>query len=469
MSAAAVVLAAGKGTRFVSGRAKVLHRIAGRSMLGWVLDALGELPLDRIVVVVGHQADEVRAEAETAGPEGVTVVEQSEQRGTGHAVRTALEADGVGDVDTVLVVPGDTPLLRSEPLAELLSVAGDHAASMLTTHLDDPTGYGRVLRDGDGMVSRVVEHGDATEAERRVTEVATSVYAFDREALAREVSRLATGNVQGEEYLTDVIEPLAQAAPVAEGGGDRKKRGVAGVSAAPEVVAGVNDRVELAKAGKLLRRRILEDLMRAGVTVVDPDSTYVEAPVRVEADATLLPGTHLEGACVVERDAVVGPDCRLVDARVADGASVSYSVVNGSVVGPGANVGPYAYLRSGARLERGAKAGTFVEIKQSVIGEGSKVPHLSYVGDATLGRGVNIGAATVTVNYDGRQKHQTVIEDGAFIGSDTMLIAPIRVGAEGYTGAGSVITTDVPDGALAVERSEQRIVHGYAERKRRRK
>lgn len=466
MSAAAVVLAAGKGTRFVSGRAKVLHPVAGRSMLAWVLGALGELSLDRVVVVVGHQADEVRAEAEAVGPEGLTVVEQSEQRGTGHAVRTALEADGVGAADTVLVVPGDTPLLRPEPLAELLSVAADHAASMLTTHLDDPTGYGRVLRDGDGMVSRVVEHGDATEAERRVTEVATSVYAFDRESLAREVSRLATGNAQGEEYLTDVIEPLAASAPVDEG---QKRQGVAGVAAAPEVVAGVNDRVELAKAGKLLRRRILEDLMRAGVSVVDPDTTYVEPTVRVEADAALLPGTHLEGGCVVERDAVVGPDCRLRDSRVGEGASVSYSVVVGSVVGPGAHVGPYAYLRSGAQLERGAKAGTFVEIKQSLIGEGSKVPHLSYVGDATLGRGVNIGAATVTVNYDGREKHQTVIEDGAFIGSDTMLIAPVRVGAEGYTGAGSVITTDVPDGALAVERSEQRIVHGYAERKRRRK
>lgn len=474
MSAAAVVLAAGKGTRFVSARAKVLHPIAGRSMLEWVLDALGELSLDRIVVVVGHQADEVRAEAEAVGLEGLTVVEQSEQRGTGHAVRTALEADGVGTTDTVLVVPGDTPLLRPEPLAELLSVAADHAASMLTTHLDDPTGYGRVLRDEDGMVSRVVEHGDATEAERRVTEVATSVYAFDRESLAREVSRLAAGNAQGEEYLTDVIEPLAASAQGAEGGSGEggsgeKRQGVAGVAAAPEVVAGVNDRVELAKAGKLLRRRILEDLMRAGVSVVDPDTTYVEPTVRVEADATLLPGTHLEGACVVERDASVGPDCRMRDSRVGEGASVSYSVVNGSVVGPGAHVGPYAYLRSGAQLERGAKAGTFVEIKQSLIGEGSKVPHLSYVGDATLGRGVNIGAATVTVNYDGREKHQTVIEDGAFIGSDTMLIAPVRVGAEGYTGAGSVITTDVPDGALAVERSEQRIVHGYAERKRRRK
>lgn len=469
MSAAAVVLAAGKGTRFVSGRAKVLHRIAGRSMLGWVLDALGELPLDRIVVVVGHQADEVRAEAEAAGPERLTVVEQAEQRGTGHAVRTALEGGGVGDADTILVVPGDTPLLRPEPLAELLSVAADHAASMLTTHLDDPTGYGRVVRDGDGMVSRVVEHGDATEAERRVTEVATSVYAFDRESLAQEVSRLPTGNAQGEEYLTDVIEPLATAAQEAGDGSAHKRRGVAGVAAAPGVVAGVNDRVELADAGKLLRRRILEELMRSGVSVVDPDTTYVDATVRMEADATLLPGTHLEGACVVERDAVVGPDCRLADARVGEGARVAYSVVDRAVVGPGAHVGPYAYLRSGARLERGAKAGTFVEIKQSVIGEGSKVPHLSYVGDATLGRGVNIGAATVTVNYDGREKHQTVIEDGAFIGSDTMLVAPIRVGAEGYTGAGSVITSDVPDGALAVERSEQRTVHGYAERKRRRK
>ncbi|MDP9406104.1 MAG: bifunctional UDP-N-acetylglucosamine diphosphorylase/glucosamine-1-phosphate N-acetyltransferase GlmU, partial [Actinomycetota bacterium] len=323
---------------------------------------------------------------------------------------------------------------------------------LLTASLADPSGYGRVVRDATGAVTRVVEHRDATPAERAITEVNTSVYRFARAPLVRELQTLRSDNAQGEQYLTDVVAPLAAA-------------GLDALLAPAELVAGVNDRAELAAAGAVLRARVLTALMRAGVTVVDPATTYVDAGVTVAADAVLLPGTHLEGTTAVGRAATVGPDTRLVDTTVDEGATVSYSLAVGAHVGPGATVGPFTYLRPGARLERGAKAGAFVEIKQSTVGENSKVPHLSYVGDTTIGRDANVGAATVTVNYDGYRKHRTVIGDGARIGSDTMLVAPVRVGARAYTGAGSVITKDVPDGALAVERTEQRVVDGYADRR----
>lgn len=279
------------------------------------------------------------------------------------------------------------------------------------------------------------------------------MYVFDRALVEVELARLGSRNDQGEEYLTDVVAPLA-------------RKGVTAVQAPAGIVAGVNDRVELARAGALLRARLLDRLMRAGVTVVDPATTYVGADVRIGADTVLLPGTHLEGATTIGSGAQVGPDTRLVDTTVGDGAILTYSVVIGSWIGQGVNVGPFASLRPGTRLEAKSKAGTFVEMKNSRVGEGSKVPHLSYIGDTTIGKGSNIGAATVTVNYDGFSKHRTVIGDGVKIGSDTMLVAPILIGDGAYTGAGSVITKDVPDGALAVERGEQRIVYGYADRKR---
>lgn len=448
--AGAVVLAAGQGTRFRSARAKVLHEVAGRSMLRWVLEALRPLGLDRVVVVVGHHADAVRAEAQACGIAGLTTVLQSEQRGTGHAVRQAVHAGALDGVDTVLVLPGDVPLLTPEPLRHLLEAHGARPATLLTARLGDPAGYGRVLRDDSGQVTRIVEDRDATDAERRVDEVSTSIYAFAREPLAAELARLSTDNAQSEEYLTDVIGPLAADAVVADA----------------ELVTGVNDRVQLATAAAVLRRRILDRLMREGVTIIDPAATYVDAEAVVEADAILRPGTSLEGRCVVGARADIGPDSRLVHTTVEADATVTYSVLVEASVGPAAMVGPYTYLRSGTRLERGAKAGAFVEVKQSVIGEGSKVPHLSYIGDATVGKDANIGAATVTVNYDGQRKHKTVIGDGAFIGSDTMLVAPVEIGDGAHTGAGSVITKDVPDGALAVERSEQRNIPDYASRKR---
>ena len=461
MTSAAVVLAAGQGTRFRSELAKVLHPVAGRTLLRWVLEAVRGAGFDRAVVVVGHQQEAVAAEARAAGLPDLRTVAQPQQLGTGHAVRVVVDAGVLDDVDTVVVLPGDAPLLTPEPLRDLLAAHADAdgaAATLLSTDLEDPAGYGRIVRAADGAVARIVEHRDASAQELLLTEVNAGMYAFARAALAGALRGLSTDNSQGEQYLTDVVEVL--------GAGERRVRAVPALA---ELVAGVNDRAQLAAAGAALRARILHRLMLDGVTVVDPATTYVEADVRVAPDATLLPGTHLEGATRVAAGATVGPDTRLVDTVVAEGATVAYSVLLGVEVGPAATVGPFSYLRPGTRLERGSKAGAFVEMKASTVGEDSKVPHLSYIGDTTIGRGSNIGAATVTANYDGFAKHRTTIGDDVHIGSDTMLVAPVEVGDGAYTGAGSVITSDVPAGALAVERSEQRTVEGYAERHRRRR
>ena len=454
MTSAAVVLAAGKGTRFKSERAKVLHAAAGRSMVRWVVEALRPLELDRVVVVVGHQAEQVTAELEGAQMPGLVTVEQREQHGTGHAVRVAVEAGALDGMDEVLVLPGDTPLLTTDVLAGLLRqhrAVAHTAATLLTADLGDPTGYGRVVRD-DGRITGIVEERDASDAQRSITEVNTSIYAFARDALVEALRGLTRHNDQGEEYLTDVVARLASSH-------------VDSLIAPAEIVAGVNDRAQLAAAASVLRRRILNDHMVAGVTVEDPPATYVGAEVTIAADAVLLPGTHLEGTTSIGAGAVIGPDSRLVDAVVEEGATVTHSVVLSARVGPQATVGPFTYLRPRTHLQRSAKAGAFVEMKNSTVGEGSKVPHLSYVGDTTIGRNSNIGAATVTVNYDGYAKHATVIGDGVRIGSDTMLVAPVSIGDGAYTGAGSVITKDVPPGALAVERTEQRIIEGYAQRR----
>jgi bifunctional UDP-N-acetylglucosamine pyrophosphorylase/glucosamine-1-phosphate N-acetyltransferase len=452
MTRAAVVLAAGKGTRFRSELAKVLHPIAGRPMVAWVLQALRPLHLDRVVVVVGHQGDQVIAEAKAVEGLNVHAVHQAEQRGTGHAVRVAFESGALDGVDQLLVVPGDAPLLSRAPLAELFAAQPGNGVALMSTTLDDPTGYGRIIRDSEGRVVRSVEERDASPPQRAITEVNTSVYVFDARLVAEHLTRLGTDNEQGEEYLTDVIELMADA-------------GIVAVSAPQRSVGGVNDREQLARAAAELRAEMLATLMREGVTVVDPSATYVDAGCVVEPDAVLLPGTYLEGNTTIRRGAVIGPNTRLVDTAVEAEATVTFTVAVSARIGPGAQVGPFCYLRPEARLEERAKAGAFVEVKQSVIGPGSKVPHLSYIGNTTIGEHSNIGAATVTVNYDGRRKHHTTIGDRVRIGSDTMLIAPVKVGDDAYTGAGSVITRDVPAGALAIERTEQRNIEGYAARR----
>ena len=453
---AVIVLAAGEGTRMRSRRPKVLHGFAGRSLLGHVLAAAEPLGATHTAVVVGHGRDEVTAHLAEIAPAASAPV-QDEQLGTGHAVRIALEALPDGLDGTVLVLPGDTPLLTTASLLDLVQRrrAGNAAATLLTSVVADPTGYGRVVRaDGDAVV-RVVEHKDATPGELALDEIAAGVYAFDAALLRDALGRLTRDNAQGEEYLPDTVAILrGDGHPV-----------TASVAPAAET-AGVNDRVQLAAAHRAYNLRLLEQHMRAGVTVVDPATTWVDATVTIEPDVTLLPSTDLHGATHVAADAIVGPQVSLTDTSVGPGARIERAVANSARIGAGATVGPFAYLRPGADLADGVHVGTYVEVKNSTVGPGSKVPHLTYVGDATIGEHANIGAATVFVNYDGVDKHRSVVGDHARIGSDTMLVAPVTVGDGAYTAAGSVITQDVPPGAMAVARAKQRNVKGWVARRR---
>lgn len=453
--AAVVILAAGEGKRMHSATPKMLHRICGRSLLGHVLAATEALKAADTLVVVGSGREQVVSHLGSVAPAARAVV-QAEQRGTGHAVRTAL--DTLPDLSgTVVVLPGDTPLLSSVSLRELLALHQTRgaAATLLTAELPDPTGYGRVLRDG-GAVLGVVEHRDADQAQLGITEVATSVYAFQAQPLRTALAELSTENSQGEEYLTDVVGILSRSGQIVAG---------SAVSQWQQVL-GVNDRVQLAEAGQLLRERIVHDVMLAGVTVVEPATTWVDVDVRLEPDVSLLPGTRLHGGTSIGRGAVIGPDTTLTDTTVEAGAQVRSSTCEGAVIGPGANVGPYTYLRPGTHLGRGAKAGGFVEMKAAQLGDGAKVPHLSYVGDADIGPRTNVGAATVFVNYDGQTKHRSTVGADVRIGSDTMLVGPVEIGDGAYTAAGSVITDDVPAGALALGRARQRIIKGWVERSR---
>jgi len=441
----AVVLAAGEGTRMRSTTPKVLHPLCGRPMLLHVLDALELLPLERIVVVVGHAAEHVTKtlQEQLTGDVPVEFVEQHKQRGTGDAVNVALTAfaDDLDLEDDLIIVAGDVPLLRAETLAMLATEHrhADAAASLLTARVPDPTGYGRVVRDAQGRVDRIVEQADADPDELEIDEINPSIYCFRRGFLAPALRRLSPENAQGEYYLTDVVEVLRRAGHV-----------VLAVEADdPTDAFGVNDRAQLAEAEAELRSRINLGWMRAGVGMTDPSRTYLDTTVVLAPDVQLLPGTILEGRTVVGAGSVLGPDTHLVDTIVGEGAIVRQTVARESEIGDGATVGPYASLRPGTRLATGAHVGTFVEIKNSEIGEGAKVPHLAYVGDADIGPGANIGAGTITANYDGKRKHRTKVGADARTGSNTVLVAPVEIGDGAYTGAGSVVTRDVPAGALA--------------------
>ncbi len=453
--AAVVVLAAGEGTRMRSATPKVLHRLAGRSMLDHVVRAARGLGPEHLLVDVGHAREQVTdhlAQVDAAA----TAVVQDEQRGTGHAVRVALA--GLDHLEgTVVVVPGDAPLLTAAALGRLVAEheASGAATTLLTARLEDPTGYGRVVRGAGGGVERVVEHKDADAAVREVREVATSVYAFSAGPLREALGRLSTDNAQGEEYLTDVV-------------GLHRLAGLtlhAVVADDPRETAGVNDRAQLAAAARDLRDRLVLAHMRAGVAVLDPATTWVDADVVLEPDATLRPGVQLHRGTVVRAGAVVGPDTTLTACEVGEGATVVRTHAEGAVIGAGASVGPFTYLRPGTRLGAGAKAGAYVEVKASEIGAGSKVPHLSYVGDATVGERSNIGAGTIVVNYDGRDKHRTTIGDDVRIGSGNVLVAPVTVHDGAYTAAGSAVVQDVPAGALGVARARQRNISGWVARR----
>ncbi|MFF8192107.1 bifunctional UDP-N-acetylglucosamine diphosphorylase/glucosamine-1-phosphate N-acetyltransferase GlmU [Streptomyces bobili] len=456
--AAVVVLAAGEGTRMKSAIPKVLHDICGRSLVGHVLAASRELDPENLVVVVGHAREKVTAHLAEVDPAVRTAV-QEEQNGTGHAVRMGLEQLG-GAVDgTVVVVCGDTPLLTGSTLARLAGThrADGNAVTVLTAEVPDATGYGRIVRDeASGAVTGIVEHKDASEAQRAVREINSGVFAFDGQLLAKALKQVRTDNSQGEEYLTDVLGILREAG----------HRVGASVAADHREIAGINNRVQLAEARRILNDRLLTAAMLAGVTVVDPATTWVDVAVTFEQDAVVLPGTQLLGGTRLGEGAVVGPNTRLKDTTVGAGARVDNTVADGAEVGPQASVGPYAYLRPGTRLGVKSKVGTYVETKNAVIGEGTKVPHLSYVGDATIGEYSNIGAASVFVNYDGEHKHHTTVGSHCKTGSDNMFVAPVTVGDGAYTAAGSVITKDVPPGSLAVARGQQRNIEGWVARKR---
>lgn len=453
MEAAAIVLAAGAGTRMKSKKPKVAHEILGKPLVRWVVDAANAAGATRVVSVVGHAREQVipLVEADTH------LVVQTEQNGTAGAV--AVCADALADFDGSLVVlSGDCPLITSETIARLVEVReqNDAAVVVLTMELDNPFGYGRIVRDEAGAVARIVEQKDATPEEAAICECNSGFYCFDARALFDALKQVSNDNAQGEFYLTDVLEICRNAG--------RPVLALACDDAAE--CLGVNSRIQLAEATKLLQRRINGAHMAAGVTMTDPDQVWIGPDVVLGQDVELLPQTFLMGQTRVGEDSVIGPNTRLTDTVVGRGCTVDETVAVEARLDDGATAGPRAYLRPAAHLCEGAKAGTHVEIKKSTVGKGSKVPHLSYIGDTTIGDDVNIGAGSITCNYDGKKKHATTIGDGAFIGSDTMMVAPVNIGAGAIIGAGSTITKDVPADALGLTRPEQREFPGWAAKKR---
>ena len=453
--AAVVVMAAGAGTRMKSARPKVLHTIAGRSMIQHAVSAAQALDPGRLVVVVGYEGEQVKAHLAEIAPSALIAV-QERLIGTGDAVRAGMSV--LPDVTGIIVVTsGDVPLLEGATLVDLVAahVAQGNTATVLTSNVPDPAGYGRIVRDGD-QIARIVEHRDATPSEREIAEINTGVYVFDAVQLRACIARLGADNAQGEYYLPDVVALIR-----ADGG-----RVGAHELADYLQTEGVNDRVQLAERTAEFNRRILRRWMLAGVTIADPASTWIHADVDLDEDVTILPGTSLEGATSIARGAVVGPDTTLIDVEVGEGATVSRTQATLAEIGPGATVGPFSFLRPGTRLAADAKVGAFVETKNAQIGVGSKVPHLTYCGDAVLGADVNIGAGTIFANYDGERKRVSHVGDHAFVGSDSVLVAPVVIGDDAYVAAGSVITMDVAPGELAVARGRQRDIPGWVERRR---
>ena len=455
--AAVVVLAAGEGTRMRSATPKVLHSIGGRTLLGHAVAAARGVHPRHLAIVVRHGRDLVAAHIAALDPDAV-IVDQDEVKGTGRAAECALEALPAGLEGTVLVTSGDVPLLSTQTLQGLLEahVASDSAVTVITATLPDPSGYGRILRAQDGSVAGIIEQKDATDAQRDITEINSGLYAFDAAVLRTALTQVGTDNAQGEKYLTDVLGIVRS----------QGHRVSAHLIQDVWETEGVNDRVQLARLGAELNRRIVERWMRAGVTVVDPATTWIGADVTLGRDVIIHPQTQIHGASTIGDDVVLGPDTTLSDVSIARGATVIRTHGSLSVIGEGATVGPFSYLRPGTELGAKGKIGTFVETKNAQIGPGSKVPHLTYVGDATIGEQTNIGASSVFVNYDGVNKMHTTIGSHCRTGSDNMFVAPVTVGDGAYTGAGTVVRKDVPAGALAINVSPQRNLLGWVHKKR---
>lgn len=443
-----VILAAGHGTRMVSEKPKVLHEVGGKAMLNYVISASEAAGADDIAVIVGYKADIVKA----ALPKNLTAIEQKEQLGTGHAVLQALpffeNFNG-----NMLVLVGDAPLVRKETLEELVKAHedGGFSATVLTAVFDDPTGYGRIVKKGDELI-KIVEHKDATEEERNIKEINSGMYCFDAQALKAALQAINSDNVQGEYYLTDTIEILR---------GMGKK---VGSYPTPDVddIAAVNSKVQLAEIGKIMRRRINTSLMEAGAIIIDPENTYLSAETKVGKDTVVYPGVITEGRVVIGENCIIGHNSRIVNSTIADGVDIQISTILDSFVDENTHVGPYAYLRPNSHIGKNVKVGDFVEVKNSVMKDGAKASHLTYIGDAEVGKNVNLGCGTVFVNYDGTNKYRTVVEDNCFIGCNSNLVSPVTVKEGSYVAAGSTITDDVPEDTLAVARARQVNKEGYA-------
>ncbi|WP_438297235.1 bifunctional UDP-N-acetylglucosamine diphosphorylase/glucosamine-1-phosphate N-acetyltransferase GlmU [Sporosarcina sp. FA15] len=445
----AVVLAAGQGTRMKSDLYKVLHPVCGKPMVEHVIDHIRGLGIGRIVTIVGHGAETVE---ETLGEKSEYALQQ-EQLGTAHAVQQAERL--IGDLDgTTIVVCGDTPLIRSETMEELIAhhKATGAKATILTANADDPTGYGRIIRGESGQVLRNVEQKDATPEEQKVTEINTGTYCFDNRTLFETLKKVENNNTQGEYYLPDVVGILQSENALVS----------AYVTGDFSETLGINDRVVLAEADRVMRRRIAEKHMRNGVTIINPESTYISAAAEIGRDTVLQPGTMIEGHTVIGNKCVIGPNSQIVDSVIGDNTNVHSSVVLSSRIGSTTAIGPFAHIRPDSDLGDSVKIGNFVEVKKATLGEGSKVSHLSYIGDAKIGSHVNVGCGTITVNYDGKNKHLTTIEDNAFIGCNSNLVAPVTVGKGAYVAAGSTITKSVPESSLAIARARQENKEGYA-------
>ncbi|EWT01590.1 bifunctional N-acetylglucosamine-1-phosphate uridyltransferase/glucosamine-1-phosphate acetyltransferase [Intrasporangium oryzae NRRL B-24470] len=454
---AVIVLAAGEGTRMKSNTPKVLHTIGGRSLLDHAIHAARGVAPEHLAVVVRHQRDRVADHVAEVAPEAV-VADQDEVKGTGRAVECALEALPPDLTGTVVVTYGDVPLLTSETLRGLVAAheGTASAVTVITASLEDPTGYGRVLRGADGGIEAIVEQKDATENQRAIREVNSGIYAFDSVVLREALAEVGTDNVQGEKYLTDVVAIA-------------RRRGLpvhAHLIADLWQTEGVNDKVQLARLGAELNRRTVEQAMRDGAVVVDPATTWIDADVTIGPDTVVHPGTQIHGATTIGSECVIGPDTTLKDVEVGDGASVVRTQAELAQIGAGATVGPFSYLRPGTVLGARGKIGGFVETKNAQIGDGAKVPHLTYCGDATIGEGANIGAGTIFANYDGVTKGHTTVGAQSFVGSNSVIVAPRTIADGSYVAAGSAVVSDVGPGQLAVTRAQQRNVDGWVARRR---
>jgi len=438
----AVILAAGQGTRMKSKLYKVLHPVCGKPMVQHVIDNVSKLQVDEIITVVGHGAEKVKSEL----GEQTLYVLQEQQLGTAHAVLQAAQYLE-GKEGTTIVVCGDTPLITSETFEKLLKhhLETKAKATILTAEADDPTGYGRVIRNEEGLVEKIVEHKDATESERLVTEINTGTYCFDNASLFEALKHVNNDNAQGEYYLPDVIEILKEKGEIIS----------AFQTDSFEETLGVNDRIALSQAELIMKRRINQKHMKNGVTIVDPDNTYISADAEIGQDTVIYPGTVIIGKTVIGEECEIGPNSEIKDCQIGYNTNIRHSVVHDSQIGNQVNIGPFAHIRPASVIDDGVKIGNFVEVKKSKIGKESKASHLSYIGDAEVGNGVNLGCGSITVNYDGKNKYLTKIEDGAFIGCNSNLIAPVTIGEGAYVAAGSTITDDVPGSALSIARARQ--------------